>query len=375
MKRILYGALLVLGVTACSEDVTTAPAQFVPTVTSIVITPTAAQVEVGRTTIFTAVVKDQRDSVMTGKTVIWSSNNTTVATLSGNIVTGVAKGNATIIATVDNKTASVQLFVVDPTVATVNVTATVPPIFYVGQTLQATATAKDGANNTLTSFATTWTTSNSAVATVSSTGLITAVSAGAATITATAGGKSGTLVVTTTLVPVSNVTLSTTKAAQIGRSIQVISTLKNAAGTTLSSDQRTFGWASTDTTVATITSTGVVTGISAGTTTLTCVVEGKVGILNVTVSQVGIHRIVVTPDSTDVKVGATKQFTAQAFDADSVALTTAALNGRLFVWTSSDATKAVVSATGLVTGVAVGPADITATIGAISKVGKVVIVP
>jgi uncharacterized protein YjdB len=105
------------------------------------------------------------------------------------------------------------------------------------------------------------------------------------------------------------------------------------------------------------------------------VVEGKVGLLNVTVSEVGIQYIKVAPDSVDIKVGATRQFTAQAFDSDSVVLSTAALNGRKFVWSSSDASKGVVSAGGLVTGVVVGATDITATIGSVSKSAKAVIVP
>lgn len=375
MKRVLFAAVAMFSLTACAEAVV-APTPVTPAVTTVSLNVTAAQIEVGRTINITATVKDQRDSIMAGKTVTWSSNNTPVATVSaGGVVTGVTKGQATIMATVEGKIATATVFVTDASVAVVTLTATVPSTFFVGQTVQATATPRDINNNALGAFAVTWNSSNPSVATVSPTGLITAVSAGVSTITATSSGKSATLVVTTSLVPVSTVTLVALNPAQIGRTIQLFNTLKSADGTTLTTNQRVLAWASTDTTVATVSSTGVLTGISTGTAVVTCVVEGKVGLLNVTVSQVGIQYLVVRPDSVDIKVGGTRQFTAQAFDVDSVVLSTAALNGRTFTWTSSDLTKAAVSANGLVTGLFTGTADITATVGTVTKTAKVVIVP
>jgi len=382
MKRILFVAVASLSLMACKDEVTMPV--FEPKVTTIVVTPSASQLEVGRTTTLTAVVKDQRDSVMAGKTVTWSSNNTPVATVAANvitagattaIVTAVTKGNASIIATVDGKTATVPVFVVDPTVATVTITATVPPTFFVGQTLQATAVPRDGANNPLTSFATTWTSSVPAVATVSSTGLITAVSAGTTVISATSGGKTGTLNVTVTLVPVARVSIALAGTAQIGRTVTVTPTLRSASNTTLPLTQRSLLWASSVDSIAEISDLGVITGLAAGTTIITCVVEGKVAVLNVTVTEVAINHLAVTPDSADVKVGETKQFFVRAFDADSVFLSPAAMNGRYITWTTGDNTKAVVSNTGLVLGITPGETTVTATVGTKTKSAKVVIIP
>jgi uncharacterized protein YjdB len=183
-------------------------------------------------------VKDQRDSVMTGKSVTWASNNTSVATVTANVitagattatVTGVTKGTASIVASVEGKVTTVPVFVVDPTVATVSVTATVPPTFFVGQTLQATSVARDSGNNALTSFTTTWTSSTPTVASVSATGLITALSAGTTTITATTGGKTGTLNVTVSLVPVARVLLTLPKPAHVGRPATLVAELRNSS--------------------------------------------------------------------------------------------------------------------------------------------------
>ena len=374
MKRALFAAIAVFSLAACDNAVV-APTLVAPAVTTVSINVTAAQIEVGRTITITPTVKDQRDSVMTGRTVIWSSSNTSVATVSNGVVTGVAKGQVTIVASVEGKVASATIFVTDASVVSVTLNAIVPSTFFVGQTVQATATSRDLNNNVLTNYAVAWTSSNPAVASVGPSGLITATSAGVSTITATVGGKSATLIVTTSLVPVSTVTVTALKPTQVGRSIQLSNELRNASGTTLTTDQRVLSWASTDNIVATVSSTGVLTGISAGSAIITCVVEGKVGLLNVTVSEVGIQYLRVTPDSVDIKVGNTRQFSVQAFDADSVVLSAAALNGRPVTWTSSELSKAVISANGLVTAVSVGTSDITAIIGTVSKTAKAVIVP
>ena len=378
MKSALFASLVVLSLAACTMDdkSITAPVAVVhvPVVTTISISPVATQLEIGRTATLIGVVRSQLDSVMFGIVLTWSSTNPAVATVTaGGVVTAISKGTTTIIAAAGAKTGSATVFVVDPSVSTVTITTAVPSLFYVGQTLQAVAVVKDGSNNTLTAFATTWASSNTAVATVSSTGLITAVTAGATTVTATASGKTSSVSVTVSLVPVASVTLSTAKAVQIGRTMAITSVLKNSTGGTLTSDQRSFIWATTDSTVATVSTAGVITGLAAGTTVISCIIENKLGLLTVTVSEVAIDRIVVTPDSSSVVVGATKQLSAAAFDVDSVSVSVPALNGRTFVWTSSSNAKAVISSTGLVTAIATGTANMTATIGAKSGVGVITI--
>ena len=383
MKKFLLAAVASLSLTACTDDVITTPT-FEPKVTTIVVTPAASQMEMGRTVTLTAVVKDQRDSVMTGKTVTWMSNNTTIATVVTAVatagtttatVTGVTKGTANIVASVDGKSTTVPVFVVDPTVATVTVTATVPTTFFVGETLQATSTSRDASNNALTSFVTSWTSSAPTVASVSTSGLITALAAGTTTITAASGGKTGTLNITVSLVPVARVVLTLPKAAQVGRSTSVAAELRNSSGTVLTSTSRAFGWHSSNESIATISATGVITGLTYGSTIVTCVVENKVGTLVVNVTETGINYIVVSPDSSDLKVGATRQYTATAFDVDSVALSVAALAGRPFAWTVANTETARVSDTGLVLGITTGTTMVSASIGAVSDNAKVVIVP
>jgi len=68
----------------------------------------------------------------------------------------------------------------------------------IGQTVQLTATTKDANQNVLTGRVVTWASGNTAVATVSATGLVTGVGQGQVTITATSETKSGTATVTVT---------------------------------------------------------------------------------------------------------------------------------------------------------------------------------
>src|SRR5207253_7486565 len=78
----------------------------------------------------------------------------------------------------------------------------------VGQLLQLSATTADSAGNVLSGRTVTWASSNTVVATVSSTGLLTGMATGTATITATSEGTSGTAAVTVTVAPVATVGVS-----------------------------------------------------------------------------------------------------------------------------------------------------------------------
>src|SRR5205823_3532607 len=72
---------------------------------------------------------------------------------------------------------------------------------FVGATRQLGATPRDSAGKALSGRAVSWATSNAAVAAVSSSGVVTGVAAGSATITATSEGKSGTAAITVTAAP------------------------------------------------------------------------------------------------------------------------------------------------------------------------------
>src|SRR5207245_2656404 len=121
---------------------------------------------------------------------------------------------------------------------------------------QLSATPKDAAGNVLAGRAVAWASSNPALATVSASGLVTGVAAGAVTITATSEGQSGTASVTVANVPVATVTVSPTAPNMyVGGTVQLTATLKDASGNLLAG--RTVTWTTSSGAVATVSASGL----------------------------------------------------------------------------------------------------------------------
>jgi hypothetical protein len=152
--------------------------------------------------------------------------------------------------------------------------------------VQLTGTALDATGAPLTGRVVTWASGNTAVATVSTSGLVTGVAAGGpVTITATSEGKTGSATVTVIAVaPVASVTVSPANGSvQAGSTYQLTATPKDASGTPLTG--RVVTWSSGNTAVATVSPSGLVTGIAAGgPVTITALSEGKSGTATITVT-------------------------------------------------------------------------------------------
>ncbi|HMC71159.1 MAG TPA: alkaline phosphatase family protein, partial [Mycobacteriales bacterium] len=106
-------------------------------------------------------------------------------------------------------------------------------------------------------------------------------------------------------VPVASVSVTpATASVQVGSAVQLTATPKDASGSPLTG--RTVTWASSDASVATVSTSGLVTGRAAGTATITATSEGQSGTATITVtpqpppgtSQFG-HVIIVTEENTD----------------------------------------------------------------------------
>src|SRR5436190_5472082 len=244
-------------------------------VSAVSVAPTAATILVGATTQLQATTTDSLGNVLTGRTVTWASNNSAVTVNGTGLATGAGAGSATITATSEGQSGTSSVTVTFVPVASVTVT---PPSasVQVGQTVQLTATPKDANGNTLPGRTVTWASSNTTVATVNGQGLVTARVAGGATITATSEGQSGTAAITVTAAPVATVTVSPTAAAvQPAQTVQLTATTKDANGNILTG--RTVTWASNNNPAATVSSSGLVTGVATGTALITATSEGKTG--------------------------------------------------------------------------------------------------
>lgn len=291
---------------------------------SISVSPSSASLYVGQT-------KQLSASVSPSGTASWSTSNSSVATVSSSgLVTAKGSGTATITATANGKSASCTVTVSNPTLTLTPTSASI----FVGQTQQ--LTAKPSPSGTVT-----WTTSSSDVATVSSSGLVTAVAEGTATITASCNGVSKTSEITV-IQPTITISPNTTQSIMIGETVQFIAT---------PSPSGTVTWSSSSPDRATITDTGLVTGVGSGPSTIKATCNGVSASCQVWVA---VPEITLSQTELTLNVGKTATLVPTAGNvAEGVTLT--------YNWTSDNIAVATVDADGVVTAVSEGTATIKAT--------------
>jgi len=362
-------------ITATSETKTSAPVTVTVTqapVSTVTVTPPTATVVINLSTTLAAITKDANGAVLTGRGVTWSSDNTSIATVTAGVVTGKAVGTATITATSEGKTGTALVTVVPVPVATVTVSPLSANVL-VGATQALTATTKDAGGQTLTGRTVTWSSSATGVATVSTAGVVTGVAAGTAVITATSEGKSGTATIFVLTVPVGSVTVSPSPASVVGtQTVQLTATVKDQNNVVVT---RPVTWTTNNPGVATVSTTGLATGDNRGNTQLSAVItatsETKSGTSTVTVSPNPVSTVAVSPAPASVKKGNKVTLTGTPLDVNNNILT-----GRAAAtWSSNNTSVATVAANGQVTGVNTGTAVITATIDGKTGTSTVTVTP
>ena len=353
-------------ITATVEGVSgTASFTVVDPIASVLVTPATVTLPVGANEQVTASARDAKGAPLTGRPVVWASSNPAVATINASgIVTAVAAGSANITATVEGVDATATVTVLRP-VATVHIT---PPqaTLFIGRTLQLSALARDAQGTALTGRAVTWSGSDPTVATISATGLVTAVAAGSATITATVDGIETTAVLTVVPLPL-GITGLTASADTVtlfaGRTRAVTATVTQPNGAPTATV--TYGTALPS--VATVSATGVITAVGPGTATITVTASAAANTnfaaatrtvtVEVIVVPVPVASVQITPGTVNLVVGGTQQLSTTVRDSVNAALT-----GRIASWSSSNTAVASVSATGLVTAVSEGTATLTVNV-------------
>ncbi len=167
-------------------------------VASVTLSRDTATVAIGATVQLTATLKDALGSVLTGRTVTWSSSAAGVATVSNTgLVTAVLDGTAQITALSEGKSSSATITVPQPPAAVTTIeVAPATRTLALHESVLLTATVKDQRGAVMTGKTVTWQSSNPALATVSAIGQVAAVGAGSVTISAGVDGKTGTSVLT-----------------------------------------------------------------------------------------------------------------------------------------------------------------------------------
>ncbi len=205
---------------------------------------------------------------------VWSSSNTSVATVSNGTVTAVAPGSAVITASVGSKSISFNVNVpVRPTA--VNISKTAMSI-NIGKVDQLSATVvPDG-----TGIGITWASSDTSVAQVSSDGYVTANGIGTCTITASAGSYASATCKVTVLSPATAIDVT---PASID--LEKGGTYQLSAALTPSNSTDKTTWKSSDSSVASVDNTGKVTAAGAGSAVITATTDsGKTDTVAVNVT-------------------------------------------------------------------------------------------
>ena len=330
---------------------------------SISVTPSNPSVGLGNTQPFiaTGTYADTSTADLTSS-VTWSLSDPTVASISaGGLATPIQTGTTTITATSGSVGGSTLLTVAASSLVSIAVTPLTPSVPQ-GNTQQfiATGTFTDSSTQNLTSSVT-WTSSNTAVATIGSNGLVTSLATGSTTIRATSGVFGETTLTIVASVVESILVTPVSPSIALGNTVQMAATGIYTNGST--PDLTSLAaWSSSAPGVVTISSGGLVTSVAIGTATLSATFDSVIGSTPVSVTTSLLVSIAVTPINSTVDLGNTAPFTATGTYTDSSVLDLTASA----TWSSSNEMVVTIDVAGLATAVSVGKVTVTATVGGVT---------
>lgn len=335
-------------------------------VAAVNLEPKTATLSLGATLPLQAAAVDADGNILAGRQIFFASNDQAVATVDANgVVTARSLGNAQIAASSEGQSAIAAITVTQRPVATVTVLPGSAQTA-LGGSVQLSAATFDSDGNLLSGRPVLWSSSNTAVATVDAQGNVQGRGLGNATISATSEGKSGSSTVTVTLVPVFSVSVTpASSTVGTGAQTQLTAVTLDAAGNVLNG--RAIAWSAAPSDVASVTGTGLVSGLKAGTAVITATSEGKSGTAVVTVTPSApppppppptIAKVRISPRNWKPRPGESLQFTARALDANDVEI-----QGVTFTWTSTNILRVTVSQTGNAIALLRGSADIIVSAG------------
>jgi len=365
MKKTNSAIILLLFIlfNACKKD----DDNFIP-VSSVALNMSDLNLQVGNEKVIKITITPAN---ATNKSVVWKSSNDAIATVSSSgRVTAVGQGNATItVTTVDGqRTDSAQIVVIQPVTGVeldrseINLS--------IGETadLVANIVPENASNKNVT-----WKSSNDAIATVSSSGRVTAVAQGNATITVTTvdGQRTASAQVTVTsnrsegsnpeIIAVTKIELNPSQVnLSIGETADLVANIvpENASN-------KNVTWESSNDAIATVSGSGRVTAVGQGNATITVTtVDGqRTASAQVTVTSnnsengnpeiVAVTGVELNPSQVNLSVGETADLVANIAPENA--------SNKNVTWESSNDAIATVSSSGQVTAVGQGNATITVT--------------
>jgi uncharacterized protein YjdB len=330
-----------------------------PTISSIVVTPVGLTLAIGITQQFTAtaIFTDGSSQDLTSG-VTWTSSQPSVASMDNSgLATTISAGQTTITATFSGFTDNTTLTVVAAHLVSITVKPS-PATIAKGTKQQFTATGSfdDGSTQLLTSGVT-WSSSDTNIAVVDSTGMATGTGAGTATISAKSGSVTGAATLNVT-----GATLTAIAVTPANPSTAIGTTLQfTATGTFSDSSHQDITisvlWSSATPAVATINNQGIATGVGAGTSKITAALGSVTGSTTLSVANVSLVSITISPANPRISQGTSIKFTATGkFSDGSTGTNLAGLS-----WKSSKPSIANIRQSGIAHGKKSGSVTISAT--------------
>jgi len=254
---------------------------------------------------------------------------------------------------------------VTPPAATVIVSKT--------QSLQAMGSFSDGSTRDLTASVT-WNSADTTTASVSAAGVVTGGATGVTIVTAHSGNFSASTLITVTsanvcATPVSIAVTPVNPTVPVNTTQQMVATGTNSDASTCDITDLVT-WSSSTIANATVSASGLVKGVAAGSLTVTATLGSVTGSTSVSVTAPSITSISVTPDDMTLAIGVGEQYTASAIYSDGSIqdLVTGV------TWTSSNSSVATVDSNGLATTLGAGTTTITATVGSFTDASVITVV-
>ncbi len=368
VKRLTIAAAIIAACTTATD----------PTpIATIALLPALDSIEFGATfNNWLVILKDAAGQTLTGRVLRWESNHTAVATIdaSSGVVTGVAGGSEAIITVrAEGKEAQAVIRVLHPVLSIV----TTPDSFDLPMTTTRLIVAQlVGPNGiALTNRVISWSSSNPGVAVVSTTGVVTPVSLGTATVTVRASTKEKTVRVRVVGEPVTSVRITPLQSVHVirlGQARQLTAECLSASQQVLTG--RPIAWTSGNPVIASVGSTGLVTGNALGQASITATCDNTVSAQTIAqVTPVPVSTVTISPGGLTIAQGSQGQLLVTARDSANNVLS---LQGRTVVWTSNNNPVAQVSGQGVVGGVSPGNAEVTVSVdGVVSAPVPVTVTP
>lgn len=356
-------ATATVGLVSGSSSLSVTPAVL----DAITIAPVNPSLGLGQsvTLVATGRWSDNTTTTLTGVT--WTSETPAVATIDANgLVASVTEGTSLVTAAVGAIVDTTRVTVTPPVLTSITLTPANPALEK-SQTVQLGAQGlySDGSTAPVTSQVT-WSSSTAAVATVSSTGEVWAMTPGTTTVSASLQGVTGTTTISVNRPALSSLDVSpVTATVGAGATVSFVATATYVDAST-EVVTALVTWSSSDVNVATISASGVARGVAVGTVTITASWGAFSNTAQLTVSAPTVQSIVVSGRS-KVAVGSAVQLVAMGTFVDGG---TADVTGQATWGSDVPATASftnVDGVRGVLQGAAVGTVAVTASVGAVTS--------